>query len=254
MNGQPLQLSFPCANIARIAFRRPNEANRIEAADLESLQTYLSICETNEDIHVLLITSSGATFSSGFDLRALKEQAASAQKVAAFESFANCLAASRLITIAALNGPAIGGASDLVLACDLRIGTPAAGIRMPAARFGLPLYTGALRRYLQAFGSARAKHLIFTGEPVSAGQLHELGIISEMVAPEALETRALELAKFVSGIPPRPVQAMKQALNGFAYGMIDDSQFRIMLERTFDSAQIIGRIEAAYPALSRQAD
>ncbi|MBB4577583.1 enoyl-CoA hydratase/isomerase family protein [Rhizobium lentis] len=156
MRSRPPQLSFPHPHIARIDFRRPKEANRLEAADLRLLQSYLSACDANEDLHVLLITSCGTTFSSGFDLRTLKQQAASARtdEVAVLESFIDRLAASRLITIAALNGLAIGAASDLVLACDLRLATVTAGIRMPAARFGMPLYLGALRRYLLAFGPA----------------------------------------------------------------------------------------------------
>ncbi|UXN57807.1 enoyl-CoA hydratase/isomerase family protein [Phyllobacterium zundukense] len=194
------------------------------------------------------MTSCGTTFSSGFDLRTVKEQDASAQtdEVAVLESLINRLAPSRLITIAALNGLAIGGASDLVLACDLRIATSAAGIRMPAALLGIPLYLGALRRYLLAFGSARGKHLIFTGTPAYAEELLSLGIVSEIVPPERLESRALELAKFLSSMPPLPLQAMKQAVDGLAHGAFDDSRLRIALEQAFDGQQIIRLIEAAH--------
>lgn len=245
MSGLPPEFDFPKQGIVRIRLRRPLVANRIEASDLEILQIALSSFHLDQSLKALILEAEGATFSAGFDLRALKERAAASQlaDVEAFEKFSNDLAASRLITLVALNGPAIGGASDLVLACDLRIGVPSAGLRMPAARFGLPLYVGALRRYVQAFGLSAAKHLIFTGEFVSATDLLRFGILSEIVAPEALGARTMKLAQSIAEMPPAPLQAMKHALNVLASTTPDERKIRDELYRTFDGLQIMTRIE-----------
>jgi enoyl-CoA hydratase/carnithine racemase len=117
---------------------------------------------------------------------------------------------------------------------------------MPAALFGLPLYLGALRRYVQAFGIARAKHLVLTGKYLSSSELLEAGLLCELVAEESLADRALELAQSVAGMPPGPLQAMKRSINAIADHSVDDDDLRLSLDQAFDGPGIAQLINAAF--------
>jgi enoyl-CoA hydratase/carnithine racemase len=116
---------------------------------------------------------------------------------------------------------------------------------MPAARFGLPLYAGALRRYVEAFGPAKAKDLILTGATIPADELQRYGIVSEIVEDDALETGAIALAIRMAELPAVPAQAMKQAINAFAGSVIDEQTWRRTLNLAFDGPAILTRIETA---------
>lgn len=247
MSGLLPEIGLSDEGIARIRLRRPLAANRIELKDLEVLQSAVSEFDADEKCKVLLIEAQGAVFSAGFDLRSLCEGGDESRlvDVEAFERFANSIAAARFITIAALNGPAIGGASDLALACDLRIGVSSAGVRMPAAQFGLPLYPGALRRYVQAFGLPVAKNVIFSGDFVSADELFRLGLLKEIVESEMLSVRAVELSRLIAEMPAAPLQAMKRGLNLFAATPASERELRNDLFQTFDGTEIATRIDRA---------
>jgi enoyl-CoA hydratase len=236
--------------VAQITLLRARHANRIQTEDLVALNDHLSALEADPSMAALLITADGDHFSAGFDLGALRAQAAAQQSTGAaedvaFEVFSNRLAQTRLATIAAMPGLAIGGATDLVLACDLRIGTPTAGLRMPAARFGLPLYAGALERYVIHFGLARAKSLVLTGRTITADELLATGVLAEIVQAPELRARALELAGRIAAAPALPLAAMKAAMNRFAAAAVDRTAVRSALAEVFDGPAIVARIDAA---------
>jgi enoyl-CoA hydratase/carnithine racemase len=248
MNDLTPRLEMISKGVALIELRNPKSANRLQIKDLQVLQDHLTTCEAQQELCVIVLASEGEIFSAGFDLNDLKKQAEVLTKdelreEPAFELFANRLANSRLVTIAALSGLAVGGATDLVLACDIRIGNKSAGLLMPAARFGLPLYASALQRYVTHFGLSRAKALIFTGREIGAEELLEIGILFEIVPNDALRTACIALATQIEASPPAPLAAMKAALAEFACNTVDKAAVRAMLFETFDGPAIIARIE-----------
>jgi enoyl-CoA hydratase/carnithine racemase len=243
-------LSFPAPHVARIELNRPNSANRIEISDMPSLHALLDQCEADPAVNALILGARGRYFCSGFDLRALAAQAASGESGAqegdgGFEALANRLEATRLITVAAINGPVLGGATDLALACDLRIGTHCAYMQMPAAQFGLPLYSAALQRYVSRLGINHAKRLVFMAQRVAAPEMQAIGFLSEIVETGALAGRCLTLANRIAAMPSLPLAAMKQALNAATVGLGNAAQIREGLRRAFDGAAIVARIHDA---------
>ncbi|MBK6321664.1 MAG: enoyl-CoA hydratase/isomerase family protein [Burkholderiales bacterium] len=148
MSESPPVLSHPAKGVALIELNRPGAANRLQPDDLLQLLAMLDQLERQGDAKALVLAANGRHFSAGFDLRALLEGLQSDEPGAlvdkALESVANRLDATPMITIVAVQGAVIGGATDLALACDLRLGTSDARMQMPAANFGLPLYAGAL--------------------------------------------------------------------------------------------------------------
>src|SRR5690606_30809646 len=88
---------------------------------------------------------------------------------------------ARPITIAAVNGGAYGGGTDLCLACDFRIGIPESNMFMPAAKLGLHFYPGGMSRYVSRLGLNQAKRLFLTAQKINAQEMLAIGFLTEVV-------------------------------------------------------------------------
>jgi enoyl-CoA hydratase/carnithine racemase len=239
-------LGRPLAHVALIELNRPEAANRLQPEDLTSLLAHLDAVHADRDVHAVVLASGGPHFCAGYDLRALVADLASGDASArgenAFEAVAERLATIRPVSIVAIQGAVMGGATDLALACDLRIGAPAAQLQMPAARFGLPLYASALERYVTRLGLDHAKRLVFLAETIDAAEMLRIGFVHELASAEALRERALELAAHVASMPPAPLAAMKQALNAAAIGQGSAPAQRAALAAAYDPRRIAATI------------
>lgn len=249
MDSTTPSLSRPIPGVFVIELRRPEAANRLQLEDLTALPTQLDSAESDPDARVLVLSAQGRVFCSGFDLRTLMKEPSDAEQVEGnpFEQFAERLANTRLITIAAINGAVVGGGTDLALACDLRIGTQATKMHMPAARFGLPLYEGALKRYVSRLGIDQAKRLIFLAEEILAPEMLDMGFLLQLVPSEELACRAMDIARQAAELPHAPAAAMKAVLNAAADGREIHSELRAALVKAFDPALIASRIAAIGP-------
>jgi enoyl-CoA hydratase/carnithine racemase len=208
---------------ALVRLSRPREHNRLEPADLAELQAIFDRVDQDSSIRVLVLTGSGKSFSSGFHIGALADRGAQAEPPDpnAFERTVDRLEILRVPTIAALNGGVYGGATDLALACDFRLGVPAMQMFMPAARLGIVYYPSGLRRYVTRLGLAAAKKLFLTAQPIDADQLLAIGYLDEIVMPAQLMARVEELSAEITANAPMAVMAMKRALNEIAANALD---------------------------------
>ncbi len=247
MSGDVPSLTFVGPSIAELRFRRPDNANRLEPVDLETMLGHLAAIEARTDIHVLIVSAEGKVFSAGFDLNALTNATHRAGErhggERLFERVGDALARARPVVIAAIDGAVVGGSTDFALACDLRIGTPRVTLQMPAAKIGVPLYAGALHRYVSRFGIDVAKRLVFLAETIRAEELHRLGFLSELVADGEARARALALAAQIAALPAEPIAAMKRAMNSAASIAIT-REIRADLDAAYDPEVIAGRIAA----------
>lgn len=248
MSGTIPLLSRVDAGVALIELNRPEAANRLQPDDLLALMEQLDSLERDPQAHALVLAAQGPSFCGGFDLRALVEGLQSGapenQGDKLFEAVAERFAATRLITVAAIQGPVVGGATDLALACDLRLGTRDATMLMPAARFGLPLYAGALQRYVSRLGVNAAKRLVFLAETLGADEMQRIGFLHELVEPQALRDRAVALAGRAAAMPPEPLAAMKQVLNASTLGQGTAPAQRAALAAAYQPAAIAARVAA----------
>ena len=209
---------------AHVRLNRPREHNRLEPTDLTALRCILDRVDADPAVRVLVITGTGKSFSSGFHIGALADK--SLVKPAdsdpdAFERTVDRLEALRVPTIAALNGGVYGGATDLALACDFRIGVTGMRMFMPAAKLGIVYYQSGLRRYVTRLGLGAAKRMFLTAEPVPADELLRIGYLDEIVAADRLDARVTELATTIAGNAPLAVAAIKRALNQIAANDLD---------------------------------
>jgi len=205
--------------IARLRLNRPREHNRIDPTDLAVLVDHFARIEQDPDIRVLVLTGTGdMTFSSGYTLSQVAQLSAEA---VAFDQVVDRLEVLRVPTLAAINGGVYGGATDLALACDFRIGVTGSRFRMPASRIGLHYYPGGMRRYVERLGLSVAKQLFLLGEVVAPEQLLQWGYLTELVVPAELAGRVQALAEQLAAVAPAAAQGMKRHLNAIAAGRFD---------------------------------
>ena len=120
------------------------------------------------------------------------------------------------MTIAAINGFAIGGGWGLALACDFRLAVPAAQFWFPEVDLGVPLSLGSTARLCSMVGAARAKEIILTCARYAAEDLLAWGVLNRVVVPDKLLESARELAQQLLANNPRAVSGSKLTVNAIA--------------------------------------
>jgi enoyl-CoA hydratase/carnithine racemase len=214
---------------ATIRLNRPRHVNRLQPEDLDVLMAQFAEIEADQTLRVLVLTGTGRVFSAGYDLGSLAERAAAPQEQtreqtagSAFEVVVNRLEDLGVPTICRLNGGVYGGATDLALACDFRVGTEACEMFMPAALRGLHYYTSGIKRYVSRLGVDNAKRLFLTAEKIDAAEMLRIGYLTALVAPDTLDAEVERLATLLAGNAPLAMRGMKRTINEFARGALDE--------------------------------
>ena len=233
---------------ATIRLNRPRHRNRIERGDVDVLCALLASVDGNPDVRVLVLTGTGSTFCAGYDLGALGTEATEAATAEPgpdlFERMVDQLEELRVPTICALNGSVYGGATDLALACDFRIGVEGMELGMPASRLGVHYYLSGMRRYVTRLGLGAAKRLFLTGVPMGTQELLEIGYLDEAVPGGELAARVDALATLLASRAPLAVRGMKRALNAIARGTANAGEVDADVLRCMGSEDIVEGLAA----------
>ncbi|MCW3039616.1 MAG: enoyl-CoA hydratase [Solirubrobacterales bacterium] len=181
---------------AWIRLTRPEKMNAIDADVVAGLNAGLDRA-LSDQARTVVLTGTGRVFCAGADLKAalrgLDDLSAIEQLLAGANAVIRRLAAHPAPVIAAVNGLTIAGGLELVLACDLVVAAEDAPMGDGHATYGVLPGGGASVRLPQRIGAARAKELLFTGTPVSAAEMHRLGLVNRVVPADQLETAVDEL-------------------------------------------------------------
>ncbi|MBP6900309.1 MAG: enoyl-CoA hydratase/isomerase family protein [Burkholderiaceae bacterium] len=206
--------------VATVTLRRPVVANRLELEDLARLQQFLQQVDDDASLRVLLLRGEGRHFCSGFNVERVGADGAAAGP--RFEALADALEQARPVTVLQLQGGAYGGAVDLALAADFRIGGPASELRVPAARLGLHFYRGGLERAVARIGLPWARRLFVAADTLDATTLHGAGLLDRLAdSSEAVEATATGFCEQLAGLAPLALLGMKKHLNRIARGRLD---------------------------------
>jgi enoyl-CoA hydratase/carnithine racemase len=230
--------------VATIRLNRPAVANRLEPPDLAALSGYFARVENDPAVRVLVLTGTGRVFSSGFHLGDLQERAAEqkpsseARRDTAFGDMVDTLENLDVPTICKLNGGVYGGATDLALACDFRIGDGNAQMFMPAARLGLHYYESGMVRYVTRLGVNAAKLLFLTARRIQAQQMLEIGYLTTLCEIGQLDATVDALVRDLNGMAPLSVRGMKRAINEIARNALDRDAFARRAQQCFQSEDI----------------
>lgn len=218
-----------------IRLNREADHNRIDPADVARLRSLFA--EIAEDGSLaLIVTGTGPkTFSSGYTLSALE----SGDIDASFEDMLNELEALPLLTLCMLNGSVYGGATDLALCCDIRIGVENSRMSMPASQIGVHYYPDGMRRYIRTIGIAQAKKLFLTGLAIDAQEMLRIGFLTELVQDnDQLRARTAAYVDALRNCEPGIVRSMKLHLNALASGDADAAAARHHYEASLRSPRL----------------
>jgi enoyl-CoA hydratase/carnithine racemase len=194
--------------IATITLNRPTKLNAVTPEMADAIVAAVEQCNDSDTIRCVIVTGSGKAFCAGSDIALLDTYETPWQ-------FRNrpdyCDAIRRLLkpTIAAVNGYAFGGGLETVMSCDIRIASENAQFAAPEIKLGW-IGGGGMAAFLaHSMGPSNAAMMIMTGDPISAGQAHAWGLISEITAPERLLDRARELAGTIASRAPIAAETAK---------------------------------------------
>ena len=187
-------------------------ANTFDRSNLAQLKQMLAELEAERDIYALVITGAGAKFfSAGADLKqfASGERQSAAELTILFSEAFEALSRFRCLTIAAINGYAMGGGLECALACDLRIAEQHAELALPEASVGLLPCAGGTQLLPWLVGEGWAKRMILCGERVDAATAQRIGLIEQRVPRGQSLSQALTLAKQAARQSPGALAACK---------------------------------------------
>ena len=228
---------------ATLHLNRPQVMNRVQPEDIAVILSLLAEVEANPDVRVLVIASTGKSFSAGAHLGNMHQQASAGgirdTPGATFEDMINRLEMLAIPTIARLHGGVYGGSTDLALACDFRVGvTPGTVMFMPAARIGVHYYESGLRRYVSRLGLNNAKRLFMLAEEQSPEELLRIGYLTDLVAPAELDARIAAIAGRLGELAPLAVQGAKRAINELGHQALDVPALEARIRVAKNSADI----------------
>lgn len=222
-------------HVATITLQRPQAANKLAPEDLPVLIAHIENINQRDDIRVVVLRSEGKYFCSGYDISEVKN---SQTKGSSFGEMVDAIEQCRAVTVAAVQGGVYGGATDLALACDFRVGSTAAEMFMPAARLGLHFYQGGLERYVTRLGLDTAKRLFLTCERLDAQEMKACGFLTHLVEPDALPTTVQGLTDTLGAMAPLPLFGMKKHLNLIARGLHNPDAIAQEVLRTVHSEDL----------------
>lgn len=191
-------------------------ANTWDTESLPALKALVQALNADRDVYALVLTGAGEKFfSAGADLKLFADgDPENARTMAQYfgEAF-ETLADFRGVSIAAINGFAMGGGLEVAMACDIRIAEEQAQMALPEAKVGLLPCAGGTQRLSWLVGEGWAKRMILCGERINATTAERIGLVEEVVAKgEALE-RALALAEQVAEQSPTSVSFCKKLVH-----------------------------------------
>lgn len=211
--------------IATITFNRPDKRNAVSFELVREIMQALDHCAKSDATQIVVFTGAGKAFCAGLDLEELKSLIGKSheQNVKDSQTMAGMFRAIYDFpkpTIAAVNGAAIAGGTGIATMCDFTLAVPEAKFGYTEVRIGF--VPAIVSSYLVfQVGHKIARDLLMTARLFDAAEAHRYGLVNEVLAPEQLMPRALEIAKLLMENSPSSVRATKKLINGFIKEQLD---------------------------------
>lgn len=202
--------------IAYVTINRPEALNCFNYPALEELQKIVETLHIAPDVRAVIFTGEGErAFSAGADLKERKtlNESEVRRNVKAIRDVFNSIAELPQPTIAAVNGHALGGGFELMLACDFSIAVSNATLGLTETSWAIIPGAGGTQRLPRLVGVMKAKELIFTAKRLTAAEALELGIILKVVDSADLLASCEELAEAIMKNGPVAIKQAKYAIN-----------------------------------------
>ena len=227
--GEFVNLEVASSGVGTIRLDRPkvNALNRQVVAEFDE-----TVAQANDDdsVRAVVVWGGRRVFAAGADIAEMadKDSVSMERWIAHFQDVFSRLERLPLVTIAAINGYALGGGCELALACDLRICADDSQLGQPEILLGVIPGAGGTQRLPRLVGTGRAKELIYSGRFVAADEASQIGLVTEVVAADDVYERAVEVAE---GYAAGPTVALSAAKGAIQNGVEVDIGTGLVLER-----------------------
>lgn len=214
---------------ALIIINRPEVRNALNAATLMEIEEAVDRCEKDSSIQVIVFKGAGdKSFAAGADIGQLKERKMLDALIPGMQGTYKKIENCSKVTIAAINGFALGGGCELALSCDIRIAAEHAKIGLPELNLGIIPGAGGTQRLARIVGKGRALDMILTGALISGKKAEQIGLVTEVVPIEELETVIEQKAEAISSKGPVAIKLSKMVVHR---GYDVDLDTALMLEK-----------------------
>jgi enoyl-CoA hydratase len=198
--------------IAIVTLNRPKELNALNIYLVGELATALEELDRDEAIRCIVLTGAGdRAFAAGADIKEMSEKSPIDMMVGGFGAWQRI---SRIHTpmIAAVGGYALGGGCELAMHCDMIVASEDARFGQPEIKIGIIPGAGGTQRLARTFGKFRTMEMVLTGEPFTAKEMAEQGLVNRVVPKGEHLNEAIKLAKMIAERPPLAVRLAKDAV------------------------------------------
>jgi len=199
------------APVATVTLNRPEARNALSIELTQAIQSAVTELDQRDDVSAIILTGADPAFCAGVDLKQLATQPDPDKvlQLAGPPPFFGPLPPHGTPVIGAINGPAVTGGLELVLACDFLIASDRATFADTHARVGVMPGWGLTVRLPELVGLNRARQMSFTGDYVDARRAYEWGLVNEVVTHDQLLARAHEVATHIASIPFENVREIR---------------------------------------------
>ncbi len=217
---------------ATLTLNRPALHNAFDDRLIADLIQELHELQADPQVRVIVLAAAGKSFSAGADLNWMRRMAEYSWE----QNMADAMALAELMhtlntlpkpTLAKVQGPAYGGGVGLVACCDIAVAAETAVFSLTEVRLGL--IPAVISPYvIDAIGERQARRYFLTGEPFNAQEARRIGLVHEVVAPEALDEAVAKLLAVIAGNGPAAMGAAKELIHTVSRGSVDI----VMIEET----------------------
>ena len=219
--------------VAVLTLDRPEARNAINPELARALSDAIGRVEADPDVWAAVLAATPPVFSAGADLRTIRDGHVADLHDA--HGFAGLTRRQRTkVLVAAVDGPALAGGMELVLACDLVVASEAASFGIPEVKRSLVAAAGGLFRLPRKIPVNVAMECAVTGDPISARRAYEVGMINELCEPGAALDTAMVLAGRVCANPPVAVRESRRVI--LEQALISDEVASLLSDHAFDRA------------------
>ncbi len=239
--------------IAVLTLQRDDVRNALTGTALvDDICATLEWADACEDLSVLILTGAGSAFSAGGNIKVMRERSAVTAPFELEEYYRKgiqriplAMRRSEVATIAAVNGPAMGAGFDLANMCDIRIGSTRAQFGESFINLSLIAGDGGAWFLQRLVGPHRAAELTLTGRVIKADEARAIGVLLDVTEPEALLSRAQEIARQIASKPPLAVRYAKRTLRLAQEQSLGEhleacASFQAVLQKTGDHLEALG--------------
>ena len=220
--------------LALITINRPGRMNAISLGTLEELGRAVERAAGEESVRAIAVTGAGEkAFASGSDLEEVQARNIRTSFVPLVQGLAERLERTPKATIAAVNGVCMGGGLEVALGCDLRVASTAARFATPEGKLGIIPGGGATQRLPRLVGRGWALEMLLMGETLDAEEALRIGLVTRVVAPEALLPTVRRMAERLASYAPLVPPFMKAMVH---HGMEGSLQAGLALEKIAQAA------------------